>query len=124
MYWSMTNLNLTTAKHRDCRKHIHRPSGNAAGAIISATRSCTDRNWRRLSQLWRRRTKVDLVTRSLAIIIVAAPALLVGVLGMCLLVGRPLSERMTARFVGWMLGSGLVASLAMCAVMLWQGNSH
>jgi NAD(P)H-quinone oxidoreductase subunit 5 len=67
---------------------------------------------------------VDLVTKSLGITVVTAPALLVSALGLCLLVGRPLSEPKTTRLVGMMLGIGLVAAIAMWGAMLVQGESH
>lgn len=59
-----------------------------------------------------------------AVTIVAAPALLVVVLGLRLLVSKPLSEDATCRAVGISLTVGLLASLAMCVLMAVAGWSH
>jgi NADH-quinone oxidoreductase subunit L len=67
---------------------------------------------------------LELTDRLLAIIIIAAPALLVAALGLCLLVERPLSERTTSRLVALTLSIALVAAVGMCIAMLLQGTSH
>ena len=64
------------------------------------------------------------ITKSLALIIIAAPSLLVAVLGLCLLVGRPLNERTTSRLVGLMLSIGLVAAVFLSCAMFLHNSSH
>ncbi len=67
---------------------------------------------------------MDVIFRLLAVTIISTPALLVAVVGLCLLVERPLNERTTSRLVGWMLGLGLMAALAFGSMMLIAGTAH
>ena len=59
-----------------------------------------------------------------ALIWVAAPALLVAILGLVSLFARPLSENATTRLVQASIITGLVASLSVLALMLVHGSRH
>src|SRR5437660_1313146 len=69
---------------------------------------------------------VDHVTlaKALGIVIVGAPALLVLLLGLPSLLGHPFRERMTDRCVQISIVIGLLASLSMLVLMLFQGTHH
>lgn len=60
----------------------------------------------------------------LGLVVPAAPALLVLLLGGTTLIGRRLSERATIGFVQIAIGAGLIASLAILAIMLSGGDRH
>jgi NAD(P)H-quinone oxidoreductase subunit 5 len=64
------------------------------------------------------------VLRGLGIVVVTAPLLLTVLLGFSSLIGRRLSEEATARFGHWTIVTGLSASCAILAIMLWSGNHH
>jgi NAD(P)H-quinone oxidoreductase subunit 5 len=51
----------------------------------------------------------------------AAPAVVLSVIGLAAIAGRPLSERMTTRLVGAGFGSGFLAALATLAVLAARG---
>jgi len=56
--------------------------------------------------------------------IAAIPVVLLGILGICSLLGRPLPERVTSRLVITMIFLGLLASLSMLTIMAMRGDSH
>ena len=64
------------------------------------------------------------VVFDLAILVVAAPAILVVVLGLPTLFGRPLSESETDRACRLSIAVGLVAAIGVLAMMLATGNRH
>ncbi len=66
----------------------------------------------------------DQIYDLLGMIVVAAPALLVATLGLSSLVGRPLPERVIGRAVQFAIVTGLLASLAILALMLSHGERH
>lgn len=60
----------------------------------------------------------DRLLQYLGIYVIAAPAVLVAVLGCAALLNRPFSERATGRAVQWTIVSGLLAALTILGVML------
>jgi NAD(P)H-quinone oxidoreductase subunit 5 len=60
----------------------------------------------------------------LGLMVVGAPALLVFVLGLCSVVGKQPSERVTGLLVQTTIGAGLIASLVVLALMLRWGPRH
>lgn len=64
------------------------------------------------------------VTRTLGEVIVAAPLLLVALLGTASILGRPFRERVIGRMVHLTVAVGLAASIAMLAIMLATDNRH
>jgi NADH-quinone oxidoreductase subunit L len=60
----------------------------------------------------------------LGIVVVAAPALLLALLGQASLLGRKLSEPAIFRAIQVALGAGLLAAVAILALMLFQGTRH
>lgn len=66
----------------------------------------------------------ELIFRGLGLTVVCAPVLMVLLLGVSTLVGRPLRERVISRIVQACVSSGLLAALLVLALMLSQGNRH
>lgn len=64
------------------------------------------------------------VTRTLGEVVVAAPLLLVGLLGTASIVGRPFRERVIGRMVHLTVAVGLAASIAMLSIMVATDNRH
>lgn len=62
------------------------------------------------------------LTHLLGVLVVAAPTLLLAVLGLTLLLGRPLSERATALWTEACVVVGLLAALAILGLMLATGS--
>ena len=56
--------------------------------------------------------------------VLGAPLLLLGLLGLCSLVDRPLSERATSKVVAGAVFTGLGSSLGVIALMISRGESH
>lgn len=67
---------------------------------------------------------LDTIFRVLGLTVVAAPLLLLAIMGVAALVGRPLSERATGRLVPAMICLGLFASLGILGLMLATGVRH
>src|SRR5690606_21338278 len=63
----------------------------------------------------------DAFFNAMAACVVAAPALLLAVLGLTALLSRPLSEDATARWTASCVACGLLAALAILALMLLSG---
>ena len=66
----------------------------------------------------------QLLIRICGLVVVGAPFVLLCVLGVRTLVGRPLSERTISRSVHTAVVGALAASLAILAIMLWTGTRH
>jgi NAD(P)H-quinone oxidoreductase subunit 5 len=66
----------------------------------------------------------ELFVRLAALSVVAGPLLLLCVLGVCSLVDRPCSERLTVWLVSVAVLCGLLASVGVGAFMISQGTSH
>jgi NAD(P)H-quinone oxidoreductase subunit 5 len=64
------------------------------------------------------------LTHALALLVLAAPATLVVVLGVTSLADRPLSERGTARLVRWAVSTALACALGVLIGMLATGSRH
>lgn len=60
----------------------------------------------------------------LGVCVIASPALLLGVLGLAALSGRPLSERAIARWTAGLVMVGLVSAVGVVALMLATGVRH
>ncbi len=66
----------------------------------------------------------ETLIKLLGLSVVAAPVLLLSVLGISSLVGRPLSERAIGRWVKSSTAAALLASIAILAIMLALGTRH
>lgn len=64
------------------------------------------------------------ITTILGLLAVGAPAALLAVVGLTALIGRPLSERVTARLTQIAVSIGLAASIGVLAVMLSTGSRN
>jgi NADH-quinone oxidoreductase subunit L len=60
----------------------------------------------------------------LGLIVIGAPLVLLGIVGISSLMSRPLSERATSRICQGAMVAGLIASLGMLALMLGSGTRH
>lgn len=67
---------------------------------------------------------IESVIESLAVVVVAAPAALVAVLGISSLLDRKLTERGTARVTASCIVAGLIAAVAVLAAMLVRDTQH
>jgi NAD(P)H-quinone oxidoreductase subunit 5 len=66
----------------------------------------------------------ELLIKALGLTVVCAPALLVPILGLPTLTGRPLSERTIGRSIQVAIITGLLAALAILGLMLWRGTRY
>ncbi len=66
----------------------------------------------------------DVLTTILGLTAVGAPAMLLAIVGLTALLGRPLSERLTARLTQVTVSIGLAASIGVLAVMLTTGSRN
>src|SRR5258708_6379185 len=66
----------------------------------------------------------DFLTTLLGLGVLCAPLLLLGFLGLCSLVDRPLPERIVSYAVAAAVFTGLGSSIGIVALMSWHGDSH
>src|SRR4051812_9961118 len=62
--------------------------------------------------------------RALGVVVVAAPAMLLALLGVTSLVGRPLSEGATGRAIQVVILTGFLATAGVLGLMLHTGTRH
>jgi NAD(P)H-quinone oxidoreductase subunit 5 len=67
---------------------------------------------------------LDQIYGLLGLLVVGAPALLVAILGLVSLIGRPLPERVIGRIVEATIITGLGAALAILGLMIFHGERH